>query len=440
MKTTPAYNLNVVVRETGIKPDTLRAWERRYGLPHPSRTLGGHRLYSERDISTIRWLIERQVAGLRIKQAVNLWKDMESSGQDPLLVMPIGFESSPSFTNMINGSPELTEFRAKWVTACLAYKEAAAVNITNYAFALYPLETVIFEILLAGLTEIGDAWYKGDASVQQEHFASALISRRLDALIAATPEPSRPGTILVGCPSGEDHAIPPLTLTLLLRQRGWHVIYLGTNVPQTRLDETINKIKPLLVVLVAQQINSAASLLENAENLNQQGVRVAYGGLIFIRNPGLTNRIPGYYLGDQLKEAVPSLEEIIITSPSIPIATPVIQSPLATLEYYRGIRPQLEYTVTQLLADRNVSIEYLPTAHYYLSQYIQSALRLGNFEYLKPELNWIGKLIKNYHIKNNILKDFITTYYEVAKERVDERGESIVDGLSRILNDINTDL
>ena len=29
----PLFNLKAVVRQTGIKPDTLRAWVRRYGLP-----------------------------------------------------------------------------------------------------------------------------------------------------------------------------------------------------------------------------------------------------------------------------------------------------------------------------------------------------------------------------------------------------------------------
>ena len=57
---TPAYNLKVVVRETGIKPDTLRSWERRYGLPKPQRTPGRHRLYSQYDIEMIKWLMERQ--------------------------------------------------------------------------------------------------------------------------------------------------------------------------------------------------------------------------------------------------------------------------------------------------------------------------------------------------------------------------------------------
>ena len=40
----PAYNLMVVLKETGLKADVLRAWERRYQLPSPQRTPGGHRL------------------------------------------------------------------------------------------------------------------------------------------------------------------------------------------------------------------------------------------------------------------------------------------------------------------------------------------------------------------------------------------------------------
>ena len=84
----PTYNLKVVLRETGIKPDTLRAWERRYGLPQPERSAGGHRLYSQYDFETIKWLIARQGEGLRINRAVKLWRSIEESGQDPLKAMP----------------------------------------------------------------------------------------------------------------------------------------------------------------------------------------------------------------------------------------------------------------------------------------------------------------------------------------------------------------
>ena len=60
--TTPAFNLKVVLKETGLAADTLRAWERRYGLPSPNRTAGGHRLYSQRDIETVKWLMKRAVS------------------------------------------------------------------------------------------------------------------------------------------------------------------------------------------------------------------------------------------------------------------------------------------------------------------------------------------------------------------------------------------
>jgi DNA-binding transcriptional MerR regulator len=50
----PLFNLSMVLQETGIKADTLRAWERRYQLPAPSRTEGGHRLFSAYDIETIK--------------------------------------------------------------------------------------------------------------------------------------------------------------------------------------------------------------------------------------------------------------------------------------------------------------------------------------------------------------------------------------------------
>ena len=58
----PVYNLKAVVKETGLTPSTLRAWERRYGFPEPIRTAGGHRLYSQRDIDILKEMKEAAVS------------------------------------------------------------------------------------------------------------------------------------------------------------------------------------------------------------------------------------------------------------------------------------------------------------------------------------------------------------------------------------------
>src|SRR5688500_18333395 len=84
VSTTPAYNLKVVLKETGLAGDTLRAWERRYRLPVPHRTAGAHRRYSQRDIETIKWLMKRQADGLSISRAVDMYNDLLASGSDPL--------------------------------------------------------------------------------------------------------------------------------------------------------------------------------------------------------------------------------------------------------------------------------------------------------------------------------------------------------------------
>lgn len=89
----PAFNMKVVVQETGIKPDTLRAWERRYGLPDPQRTAGGHRLYSQYDIDLLKWLLARLDEGMSISHAVTMWRQLEVDGKDPLLAS--GPTSSP---------------------------------------------------------------------------------------------------------------------------------------------------------------------------------------------------------------------------------------------------------------------------------------------------------------------------------------------------------
>ena len=50
------YSIQAVAEATGVPQTTLRHWEKAYGLVVPSRTQGGHRLYSEDDVRRIKWL------------------------------------------------------------------------------------------------------------------------------------------------------------------------------------------------------------------------------------------------------------------------------------------------------------------------------------------------------------------------------------------------
>jgi len=70
--TEPGYRIGAVSRLTGISTDTLRMWERRYGVVEPHRAEKGNRLYTRDDISRLA-LIKRLVdAGHAIGTIANL--------------------------------------------------------------------------------------------------------------------------------------------------------------------------------------------------------------------------------------------------------------------------------------------------------------------------------------------------------------------------------
>lgn len=380
----PVYSLQEVVRETGIRPDTLRMWERRYGLPRPQRTSGGHRRYSRRDIEIVRWLMAREAEGMRIGQAVALWRALEAEGKDPLAV--------PSTRPAIGG---LSTLRAAWIAACLRFHEEEADRLLGEAFALYPVEQVCHELIEVGLGEIGEQWYRGEATAQQEHFASALVMRRLHALLAAAPPPTRSQRILIGCPPEEDHALPALMLALLLRRRGWEVIYLGADIPSLRLEEALTAIRPHLVILLAQMLPTAATLADAAEVVARQGIPLAYGGRIF-RRPGIGEAIPGAFLGEDWAGAVSRAEALIAHGRPIPPPAPLPEAFRRALQAYRAIRPQLELEVWQACGSVGTWMQTLDLGPMAPHRILEAALRLGRPEAVAEEWKWAAGLLRHH--------------------------------------------
>ncbi len=409
LNTTPAFNLKVVLKETGIRPDTLRAWERRYGLPKPQRSPGGHRLYSQRDIEMIKWLMARQDEGLSIARAIDLLRSQIAQGNDPLE------QAHPVSPQPITTPGTLQSLREEWIEATLAFDEHKAEALLNQAFALYPIETVVSEILQSAMTRMGDQWYLNDISVQQEHFASALVQRRLNSLIAACPSPTRAETVLIGNPPKEQHLLPILMLNLFLHRRGFGVVDLGANVPLAQFDETVARIKPHLVVLSSQRLTTVAPLLEVILALHPLKVQIAYGGRIFNLMPELLELIPAHFLGKSLDEAVQNVERIALQRPPMPLPSSVLDDYHQTAEVFRSHRPQIEALLTDELRAMQLPQEYLTTALEDFGDVIHSALAIGYLDSIQPELEWLQGLLHQHHLPAGIVIPFLLRYAHAVR-------------------------
>ena len=423
LSTTPAFNLKVVLKETGIRPDTLRAWERRYGLPKPQRSAGGHRLYSQRDIETIKWLMARQEEGLSIARAIELFRSQIAQGNDPLE------QIEPPPSQPITTPGTLESLRQEWVDACLAFDEKKAEGLLNQAFALFPLETVVTEILQYAMIQVGDQWYQNDISVQQEHFASALVQRRLNSLIAACPAPTRSEVILIGNPPNEQHLIPILMLNLFLRRRGFGVVDLGANVPVAKFDETVGRIKPHLVILSSQRLSTVAAMLEVILSLHPLKTQIAYGGRIFNLLPRLVELIPAHYLGKTLDEAVRNIERLVSQRPPLPTPPAVLQTYHQTAEVFRHHRPQLEARLFEGLGKYALPEEYLRTAIEDFSDVLHSALAIGDLDAIQPELEWLRGLLHQHHLPDSILVPFLLGYAQALQSMGTSQLAPLIDWL-----------
>jgi hypothetical protein len=251
----------------------------------------------------------------------------------------------------------------------------------------------------------------------------------------AAPPPTRPGRILTACPPQENHVISLLLLTFLLRRRGWEVIYLGANVPSERLGTTVEATGPKLVILAAQQLHSAATLMQMAETLHQSNVMAAYGGLIFNLLPALRGRISGHFLGESLEAASQTIESLMTAPRPARRAEAVPVACRAARDHYHERQMLIEATLLRSLSSFSVVHEYVVMANRELALNIVAALSLGDMDYLGTDIAWLYGLLKNFRMPQDALTDYLAAYYQTAQEQLDDRGRPIVTWLARLVNE-----
>jgi methanogenic corrinoid protein MtbC1 len=422
----PMLNVSAVVEQTGVEAHSLRAWERRYGIPKPKRSDGGHRLYSQRDVDIIRWLAARQAEGLNIGRAAELWKQLIAAGHDPL-ARADDFEPPA-----VVAGASVDALRQAWVSACLAFDEESAEQAVVGGFASLDPESVVTGVLQKGLSQIGDLWYEGQATVQQEHFATELALRRVEALIVASPPPYRSELILVAGPPGELHGFSPLLVTFFLRRRGWNVLHLGADVPLAQLGETVAAQRPSMVISAAQQLSTASTMREMATMLLERGIATAYGGWIFDRIPSLRDHIPGHYLGDRLDCAADKMEALI-GAPLPPPKEPMSAERQAALAHFRERVPLIQAELGRFLGDLDMRAEHLAVAMQQLPVHLSAALSLCDLRYMDPCLDWIEGLLANLGFPDDLLRRYLEVYQQAAAQHLDERAELVLSWLDGLV-------
>jgi methanogenic corrinoid protein MtbC1 len=307
----PVFSIKKVASQTGIRPVTLRAWERRYEVLTPYRAENRYRLYSERDVAILRWLKNRIEEGISISSAVSELRSMTSANNwpeaIPLAPVPARRASSTQPSTYANS----------FFQALLKHDEKRCGNLFRDVHDQFDLLTVFMEVLVPALRQIGEAWYRGEIQITTEHFASAYLRGKLLSLLQMYPSRRRSPLILVGCAPMEQHELGSLMMAVLLRSEGYRIEYLGPDIPIDDLADYASYEHPGLVILSATGETSAREMRRMQELLQQARPAPIFGyaGRAFDLVPNLRDEIPGIYLGNTLGMALNTIQNLLKTRP-----------------------------------------------------------------------------------------------------------------------------
>lgn len=261
---------------SGIAPDTIRVWERRYGRPTAVRLPSGHRRYSSQDLSWLRQVAEAIGLGIRANKAVTATQpELEKMLRERAVQAKAKLgEGSRSAVSGVSSNQLVLDL-------LLRYQASKLRRLLMREYRRLGPEIFLESFLGPLLNEIGRAWAKGKIHVRHEHFFSEIVEDFLRARRYGIRNQARGPLVLLTTMEGERHGIGLQIAALFLALRGHRTRVLGLETP---IDEIVNASKELKPFAVAISVSAAnggietdAKLAVLREKLGQK-VRLLVGG------------------------------------------------------------------------------------------------------------------------------------------------------------------
>ena len=256
-----SYRMRVAAELSGLSPETIRAWERRYGIPRPRRTAGGFRVYTEAEIALLSRLRALTAEGMAIGDAVKLASHLRDE-----------IARDAAVTNG-DGAP-VVQWRDAVLAAAARLDQAAVDAVFDEALsALSPLQ--VYDTLVVPVQR-----EVARHDVAEEHLVTQVIRARLLALLRTARGAGGPH-VVCACFPEEQHEVGLVGAALRFRHAGFRVTFLGARTPVAELVRVMRTLRPEVVALSCVTDPGARAVRRVFEPLRAaagQGTRIVGGG------------------------------------------------------------------------------------------------------------------------------------------------------------------
>lgn len=255
------YRINVAAELSGVSAATLRAWERRYGVPIPRRTASAYRLYTPEDVDQIRRMRELVESGVSPAEAARV---VRSTLAPEAETAPAASDGVDAARNRLLAA--LARFDMTGVDAEIARMTMLLDAQTFYEHVISPL-----------LVEVGLRWAGGELSVAQEHLLSERLEYAMRTTLRTLERPDGP-LVLMACIEEEQHVLGMLGAAMRFASSGARVVLLGATTPPAAIADAAKNMSPRLVGLSACAAPSSARTVMRAYGEACAGVPWVLGG------------------------------------------------------------------------------------------------------------------------------------------------------------------
>jgi methanogenic corrinoid protein MtbC1 len=263
-----------ICSETGLSPDVVRVWERRYGFPAPVRLPSGHRRYRKEDLNRLRLLTECVASGHRPSKLAGLG---EADLKRLLMASGPGFASGP-LQPLFKAVSEMDSSRIR--------------QLIQDAHREYGLKRFLSEAVAPLLDRVGMAWAEGSIGIQEEHLLTEILEDVLRPLRHSYPPNPALGTVLLATLPGERHRLGLLMVALLYASRGFRVELLGVDTPVASIAgaaRTLRAAKVAVSLSIQSSGEPTRRLLMDLQERLPQGCALVIGG----QGAARTRKVPG---------------------------------------------------------------------------------------------------------------------------------------------------
>lgn len=237
----PRHPIRVVVRRTGLKPELIRAWERRYRAITPQRTAGRHRLYSDDDIHRLNLLRRATASGRSIGQIANL--------SDQALARL--FEPTAGAANEADRAPETEDDPrlAACLEACHHLDGPGLARHLEQALVELGPGPTLAQLVVPMMHRIGQLWHDGRLRAMHEHLATSTVRAFLEQLIRRRQGNEHAPALVATTPIGQRHELGTLIAAAVAALEGWRVTAIGGDLPAEEIAAAVRETGALAVAL-----------------------------------------------------------------------------------------------------------------------------------------------------------------------------------------------